>query len=289
MALAYAPATIILGKHFENHLVLAHGLSFAGISTGQLVMSPLLCFLVTKYGWRGALFIMSAVYMHLILSAFMYRPRKKQKKTIINSELKDLEENNNRQRSMSESIRKAFGIPSLYINPHFLLTILSINAMSMTIFGCLIFLIPRAEEASVSRTKSAFLISCVGIGGMIGRLVHGIAMSRKYITMIRLFMIAMIKVTIEMFLIPLSDNYTFLIILSVLFGVSSGMLSPLATVIPREVVRLSSDLIMPAIGVSLVVATAGQSIGGLIAGKKISNPISWLSSLLNPRPPMEGL
>ena len=202
--------------------------------------------------------------MRLLLSAAIYRPRKIWTNSNKSTEP---EPENTSQRSKCDSLRKAFGIPDLYTNFHFLSTIFTISTLSMAIFGSGLFLIARAEGANIDKSKAALLMSCVGIGGVVGRLGQGILIDRKCITMIRLFTLTIVTVTIEIFFIPVSDNYAVLVILSLLFGISSGVLSPLTMVVPREVVRSSPDLTTPAIGLSMLVATAGQSIGGLIAGK----------------------
>ncbi|XP_072043373.1 monocarboxylate transporter 3-like isoform X2 [Amphiura filiformis] len=279
ISMSYAPSILILGEYFKKRIVLANAISCVGIATGQLIIPPFLSFLFSTYGWRGGFFILGAVSMHLLVSAAIFRPNRRQYKNREhvfkgNQNLADdgsqhlADDSRNfgdTKPSICAKLGNAFGIPALCINPHFILTILTIFILSMALFGANTFLIPRAENAGIQKDKSALLMSCFGIGGMAGRIGYGILIDRRYLTMASSFMMAIVMSSIEIFLVPILDNYAFLVCLSLLFGISSGIISPLSMVIPREVVGSTPDLVTPAIGLSMLTATGGQSIGVLLS------------------------
>ena len=287
ISMFYSSAILILGVYFEKRLVLANSISFVGISTGQLISPPIFRFLIDNFGWRGAMFIISAISMHVFLSAAVFRPKRMQQK-MTNSEpasqgLHDNyeaievdrpdESNSNRK----SSILKSLGIPTLCIDPHFMLTILVLNNISMSLLGTVLFIIPFAEATGLSKHRAALLVTCVGVGGFIGRLGHGIAIDRHYITMPNIFMIGLFTSSVIMILIPLSDIYAILVTLCLFFGVSNGIVSSLTMVIPREVVASTPDLIRPALGLAMLVAAGGQFFGGLVAGKDTMDLINFTS------------
>ncbi|XP_072043371.1 monocarboxylate transporter 12-like [Amphiura filiformis] len=280
-SMSYAPSILVLGEYFKKRIVLANAISFVGISTGQLIIPPFLSFLFLIYGWRGGLFILGALYMHLFVSAAIFRPNRR-RNAMKNPEhvfkgsqnladggsqhLADDSSNfGDTKPSICAKLSKAFGIPALCINPHFVLTILTLTIYSIASFGAITFLIPRSENAGIQKDKSALLMSCYGIGGMVGRIGHGILIDRGYITTASFFVIAIVTCSIEIFLIPILDNYAFLVCLSLLFGISSGIISSLCMVMPREVVGSTPDLVTPAIGLSMLATTGGQSIGVLLS------------------------
>ena len=284
----YSSAILILGVYFEKRLVLANSISFVGISSGQLISPPVFRFLIDSFGWRGAMFIISAISMHVFLSAAVFRPKKiKQKTSMTNSEpesqslhdsYKAIEVNppDGSYSNKKSSILKSFGIPTLCINPHFMLTILVLNNISMSLLGTVLFIIPLAEATGLSKHRAALLVTFVGVGGFIGRLGHGIAIDRHYITMPNIFMSGLFASSVIMILIPVFDIYAILVTLCLFFGVSNGIVSSLTMVIPREVVGATPDLIRPALGLAMLVAAGGQFFGGLVAGKDTTNFISLI-------------
>ena len=299
--MCFGPSILVLGEYFKERLVLANAVSNLGISTGQLILPLLISFLIATYGWRGFFLINGAVYMHLLLSAAIFRPNGKKSDDYprtgvahsnnladeasqntapstnntgpnkgISGDTSDKatvdESNTTTGPSLCQKLRQAFGVPGLCVDLHFVLTILTILTMSMSNFGANTFLVPRAENADIKKEKSALLMSCVGIGGVVGRLGHGIIVDRGYVTAGGFFMIAMVTACIETCLIPVLDNFAFLVCLSLLFGVSAGIISPLCVIIPRQVMSSNPELVTPAVGLSMLVATVGQSLGAILAG-----------------------
>ncbi|XP_072018456.1 uncharacterized protein [Amphiura filiformis] len=67
MGFAFTPSIIILHHYFEKRFVVANGIAFAGISCGELVFSLILPPMIDAYGWQGALLIMAAVELNLVV------------------------------------------------------------------------------------------------------------------------------------------------------------------------------------------------------------------------------
>ena len=282
----YSSAILILGVYFEKRLVLANSISFVGISSGQLISPPVFRFLIDSFGWRGAMFIFSAISMHIFLSAAVFRPKRMNQKTSMTNsepESQSLQDNyeaievdhpDEPNLNQKSSILKSFGFPTLCINPHFMLTILVLNNISMSLLGTVLFIVPIAEATGLSKHRAALLVTFVGVGGFIGRLGHGIAIDRHYITMPNIFMLASFACSVVMILIPVFDKYAILVTLCLCFGVSNGIVSSLTMVIPREVVGSTPDLIRPALGLAMLVSAGGQFFGGFVAGNDTTNFVS---------------
>ena len=76
MGFAFAPSIIVLHYYFEKRFVIANGLAFAGIACGEVVWPLVLQRMIRAYGWKGALLLMSAIELHLVVcGSLMVRPR----------------------------------------------------------------------------------------------------------------------------------------------------------------------------------------------------------------------
>ncbi len=76
MGFAFTPSIVVLHHYFEKRFVVANGVAFAGISCGELVFPLILQPMLNAYGWRGALFLMAAVELNLVVcGGVMIRPR----------------------------------------------------------------------------------------------------------------------------------------------------------------------------------------------------------------------
>ncbi len=66
MGFAFAPSIAILHHYFEKRYNVAIGIAIAGYSFGDLIFPLVLQPMTDVYGWKGALFIMSALELNLV-------------------------------------------------------------------------------------------------------------------------------------------------------------------------------------------------------------------------------
>ncbi|VDP94717.1 unnamed protein product [Echinostoma caproni] len=59
----------VIGQCFRRYLGLANGISVAGVSVGQMAFPSLITYLNHTYGTRGGTVVMSAVCLHLLITA----------------------------------------------------------------------------------------------------------------------------------------------------------------------------------------------------------------------------
>ena len=57
-------SSVILQQYFERRRALATAVASVGYSLSPLTFAPLTRWLVETLGWRGAILILSAIYMH---------------------------------------------------------------------------------------------------------------------------------------------------------------------------------------------------------------------------------
>ncbi|XP_069871505.1 monocarboxylate transporter 14 [Dipodomys merriami] len=72
--MAYLPAVVTVGRYFQKRRALAQGLSTTGTGFGTFLMTALLKYLCSEYGWRNAMFIQGAVSLNLCVCGALMRP-----------------------------------------------------------------------------------------------------------------------------------------------------------------------------------------------------------------------
>ncbi|XP_072018243.1 uncharacterized protein [Amphiura filiformis] len=87
-----SPAVLVVGDYFEEKFSLANGITFSGVSIGQLIWPPLTVELISRFGsWRGAIFIISAIVLNIAVCGALLRPVKKKKSAKIIPKFKAVE------------------------------------------------------------------------------------------------------------------------------------------------------------------------------------------------------
>lgn len=72
--MVYLPAVVMVGQYFQKRRALAQGLSTTGTGFGAFLMTALLKYLCTEFGWRNAMFIQGAVSLNLCVCGALMRP-----------------------------------------------------------------------------------------------------------------------------------------------------------------------------------------------------------------------
>ncbi|XP_070578308.1 monocarboxylate transporter 12-like [Ptychodera flava] len=74
IGLCYVSCFASLGRYFKKRYTMANGIALAGVGLSNVILPPLCQLLIDKYGWRGALLIVSALTAHLCVGAALLRP-----------------------------------------------------------------------------------------------------------------------------------------------------------------------------------------------------------------------
>ncbi|XP_054770264.2 monocarboxylate transporter 13-like [Lytechinus pictus] len=87
VGLCFISAVNMVAVYFNKRFGMANGIMFIGTSLSQIGVPPLTRFLVSQYGWRGTLQIISAIMCHSIAASCLLRPLKttRKKKCIVKS------------------------------------------------------------------------------------------------------------------------------------------------------------------------------------------------------------
>lgn len=68
------PAIVSVTCYFEKYRSLATGIAVCGSGLGTFIFAPFTEWLVSKFGWRGAMLIIGALVMNCVIFGILFRP-----------------------------------------------------------------------------------------------------------------------------------------------------------------------------------------------------------------------
>jgi len=72
--LIYLPAIVSVSMYFEKRRAFATGIAVCGSGLGTFIMAPVTKWLITMFGWEGAMLVTSALVLLCILFGALFRP-----------------------------------------------------------------------------------------------------------------------------------------------------------------------------------------------------------------------
>lgn len=84
VSIPYFNSTVIVANYFNKRRALATGIAECGAGAGTLIFAPFVQYLVSDYGWRGAMLILSAVVGNIVVCGALYRPLRRKKVVVTN-------------------------------------------------------------------------------------------------------------------------------------------------------------------------------------------------------------
>ena len=163
------------------------------------------------------------------------------------------------------STSKVSGIPELCLTPYYPISMFTALIVGIVIYCVNLYIVPRALDHTYSKYQGAVLLTLIGIGSLIGRLVSGLLIDLKYASSQVVYMVSLASAAVELLLTPLLNTFAFLALFSALFGISIGISSSLVYVIAREVAP--SWLLAPALGFTVLLVAGGNAFGTVIGGR----------------------
>ncbi|XP_013395737.1 monocarboxylate transporter 4-like [Lingula anatina] len=158
LVISYQAATISVAHYFHERRPFAMAFIQVGSSLGQVVVAPLTHYFVDEYTWRGAMLLLSAISLHLLVVAALLRPHRTEhfQKQLKNGVLFDF------------TVLK--NVPLL---------LLTLNVVLLNVvLGLLFFHLPAyAVFSGTSIHKASLLLSLIGFTGLFAKPLFGAAMN----------------------------------------------------------------------------------------------------------------
>ncbi|XP_033724502.1 monocarboxylate transporter 13-like isoform X1 [Pecten maximus] len=272
--LMYIPSIVIVGIYFDKRRALATGIAMCGSGIGCFAFAPIYEVLLTKYGWRGALLIMSAITLNGTVAASLFRPlgRSCQK-----SEQNESNTCNDGEQVTRITWNKCCTHVCAILTDVFDTSLLSrpvvvVSALSSFLFmlGSFVpynFLPALANDLHLSTFESSLLISIIGISDTMTRILVGYISDKPWANSILINNVVLITGGVATIFVPFYGQFEVLAVYAIVTGATIGVFMTLRTIIMVELLGIqnlsrSYGLMSLSMGIS---SFAGSPIGGALS------------------------
>ncbi|XP_052093759.1 monocarboxylate transporter 12-like isoform X2 [Mytilus californianus] len=261
-SLIYTGVLISVGYYFDKGRSIATGVVVNGCGVAMLALPPIMHQCVSSFGIHGAFLLIGAAFFQCAVFGALMRPNsvemnsRKEKKTKNTEELYD-----NQCVRLGNSIRNSL---SELGTVEFFLFCISSFCWNVS-FNISILYFPKYFKTNgVSKYDVSYLISATGIGNICGRYLVGLAASDREIGSRLLYFGQFSLIGIFTLFLPFYKNYAIQFLYMTAFGMYTGGVWILQTVIVVELVSLSN--LASGFGIVMFCGGLGQLAVPLIAG-----------------------
>jgi len=259
MGAAFVVPVSTVTKWFTYNRGLALGIVAAGVGGGQVILPPLMRYMITEFGWRASFAIMgimvcvvgipAALFLRNPSRNMVYLPNGKAHGARINSAGMTKPQDD---WSVTEAIKTS--------SFHLLLCI-----FITLIFGIVIVtthLVAHVEDIGIDPLRAAYVLTLIGGSGILGRIIIGRACDK--IGSKTMLASCMIVQALLLFSLIRAENLWAFYVIATLFGLTYGGAIPAIIMRSSEFFGISSSGTI--FGALICGSTAGAAIGAPFAG-----------------------
>lgn len=247
---------IVLGYNLDKNKNLASGIVISGAGVGVFVIPMLWQWLLDAYGLSGTFLLIGGLSLQLSLSGVLYRPSNLERTYKVPIQC--------HRKGKSTSSRTCAQNPIFHSLPLCFLcgSVLFVNAGMSAVY---VHLPTYATTKGFSDGQSYFLISLVGVGSLMGRLLVGVAGNSIDIDELNLSGGCLAIAGMATLVLPaFADSYNAFMVYSVIWGFYHGGMSPLLLAMSVEMVGVKA--LASAFAAEMVFCGIGFIVGPIIAG-----------------------
>ncbi|XP_064637583.1 monocarboxylate transporter 13-like [Lineus longissimus] len=211
ICLQHVPTMVLVQFYFEKRRALAISIVRTGTGVGSLVLPPIVQLLIDEYSWRGAMILLAGFALQGCVIGALLRP---------NAKL-NVSKSNRQRRSFAENVISTFD----FFKDSRLLIWLFVQFSEGLHAIMFFYLLPdRVIGFGFTADQAAFLLFLTGISSTLLRLVTGVLTNRFHLSSIVQYGCAFLLMSTSHFVLMLSSpSYGVLVVMSLVFGVGSGI------------------------------------------------------------------
>lgn len=275
-ALAYTPTLAILGHYFKRYIGVVNGFVTAGSSVFTAIMPGFLTYIEVQYGLKRCLQVMTLMSCFVILFAAVYKPLQppppsKEKKA---------------SRSRCYNFTRSIVNFDNWKKKKYIIWAISIP---IALFG---YFVPYVHIAKFIVEKfpnnnENLPIVCISLTSGLGRLIFGVISDLPRVNRILLQQISFYFIGLMTMCLPLTENYSILLVICLALGLFDGCFISLLGPIAYDICGPHGAA--QAIGFLLGLCSFGLTAGPPLAGQLYDSTQSYnLPFLLAGIPPIIG-
>lgn len=260
----WTPITATVSRWFNKKRVLALGIVTAGIGLGQMLMPPLMAYLIEANGWRTAYIIVAVLIWVIVIPAAMPTRRSPRDMGLLPDGA----------RSKNDAIRQDeptiivetvewSSLEAVRTTTFWLLMVLNI-VLAATLFLASIHIAAYATDFGITATSAATILTFMGGANILSKVIAG-AIATKIGTKFTLIFFLVCEI-VALFAFAVTRDFWLFALVAALFGFGFGGGAPPLTSMVAEFFGLRSvGTIMGLLGVGWAAGCAlGTFIGDYI-------------------------
>ncbi|KAF7663827.1 hypothetical protein LDENG_00198880 [Lucifuga dentata] len=259
--LVFTPMLATVMASFTRRLSLAVGLALCSVGLSAFAFNPLFQLLVETFAWRGALLIVGGLSFNIIPCGALIHTQKTSKAPV--------KVDSKRRSSCSAVLQRisSYLELSLLCERPFLTYTLAVTLINVGFFVPYVHLVAHSHHVGFSEYQAAFIMSAGGAADILGRIVSGWFADLGHFRLIHLMTLWTSFTGIFMMLLPVSSiysSYPALMVMSLLYGFTSGALTSLVFSVMPKIVGLKR--LTGALGLLHLLESGGGLVGVPLAG-----------------------
>ncbi|NXG75350.1 MOT2 protein, partial [Baryphthengus martii] len=265
ISFSWTPAISIVSHYFSRKRALANAIASAGECAFAFTFGPFFQWLISQYGWKGALLIIGGIQLNICVCGILMRP-------LASSCLLETSHSETPSGSGPSRIEKEDKSPithktfnwMLLRQPEFVLYAIFGILAAMSFFVPPLFLVPLSYSLGIDESWTASLLSILALVDFAGRLLCGWYANLHITKPVHLLTMAITLISTSLMLLPLANNYLSLAIFTGFYGFSFG------TTVAVHITVLADVVGMPdfdsALGLFMLIRSTGGFVGPPLAG-----------------------
>jgi MFS family permease len=245
----YTPVNATISKWFDQKRALALGIALLGITVGQMVLSPIIAYIITEHGWRTAYLVLSAVVFVTAVPAVIFIGKTPPVLAQTKSSQHGIAQADQSVNPQGFTAREASKT-----GPFWMLMITGF-VISAGFYFVISHIVTYATDVGISITAAALILTMASIGGIVGTLFAWsltMKLGNKYA-----LIVLIASEALAMFLFIVTKSAWSFYIVAIIFGFSLGASSPVRMAMVPPLFGLK------AIGTILGLATFAWAVGGI--------------------------
>ncbi|XP_060814940.1 monocarboxylate transporter 10 isoform X3 [Bombus pascuorum] len=254
-SLAYTPSLAILGHYFKRYLGVVNGIVTAGSSVFTTLMPYLIEVILLLFGLEGTLRFLAMLTAIVMACAILFKP----------IPLTSVPRDQLKSKSGFKNCLKQVVNVSIWKRKRY---VVWASSIPLALFGYFVpyVHIGKFVETVFKGSDKKLPIMCIGITSGIGRLVFGYIADLPKVNRILLQQISFLSIGVLTMLLPVTNSYMVLLIISLAMGLFDGcfisLLGPIAfDICGREEATQAIGFLL---GMCSIPLTVGPPIAGLL-------------------------
>ncbi|NWS12090.1 MOT2 protein, partial [Pachyramphus minor] len=266
ISFSWTPAISIVSHYFSKKRALANAIASAGECAFAFTFGPFFQWLISQYGWKGALLIIGGIQLNICIGGALMRPLASScllEAHHSKTQTPPCKSASRTDEDKSSIIHKTFNW-MLLKRPEFVLYAIFGILAAMSFFVPPLFLVPFSYSLGIDESWTASLLSILALVDFAGRLLCGWYANLHVTKTIHLLAMTITLISTSLMLLPLANNYVSLAIFTGFYGFFFGTTVAIHITVLADVVGMTE--FDSALGLFMLIRSSGGFVGPPLAG-----------------------